>query len=224
MILEDLNYNSFGYYSTDLSKESHKKIITSCDKCGLLRIINKRDYRDNCFKCSKYIRWNRDKIQIELELLLGLYYGLDMSTYKIANLFNCSQSAILSRLYKYKIPIKSQSERQKGLLVGSKNPNWKGGTTDLKTKIRESKDYYKWRESIYERDNYTCLVCNNKNSKLNVHHLYNFIDHPTLRLELENGITICEDCHKEFHNIYGKKYNTPNQFEMFVNNKLKNGI
>lgn len=52
---------------------------------------------------------------------------------------------------------------------------------------------------------------------MNFHHLYNYSTHPDKRLDLENGITLCFDCHSPnskygFHKIYGKTNNTPEQF------------
>ena len=36
---------------------------------------------------------------------------------------------------------------------------------------------------------------------------------------MTNGVTLCEDCHKEFHKIYGYGNNTEKQYEEFINNK-----
>ena len=35
--------------------------------------------------------------------------------------------------------------------------------------------------------------------------------------DLKNGITLCRDCHKKFHKIYGKKNNNKGQVEEFIN-------
>ncbi len=53
MIDEKLTYKKFGYYSTDLSPKSHKRIIAVCDKCGKIREPKKQSYRNLCKPCSK---------------------------------------------------------------------------------------------------------------------------------------------------------------------------
>lgn len=35
----------------------------------------------------------------------------------------------------------------------------------------------------------------------------------------EKGITLCETCHNNFHNTYGRRDNTKEQFEKWINNK-----
>lgn len=64
---------------------------------------------------------------------------------------------------------------------------------------RNSPEYVKWRRNVFERDNYTCQVCGQKGGNLNAHHIKSFSKHKELRTKLSNGITLCEECHKEIH-------------------------
>ena len=65
--------------------------------------------------------------------------------------------------------------------------------------IRNSGDYRAWRATVYERDNYTCQSCGQIGGRLNAHHIKSFARHPDLRLDVRNGITLCEKCHKLAH-------------------------
>lgn len=90
---------------------------------------------------------------------------------------------------------------------------------------REYTEYYKWREDVYRRDNYTCQCCGyDKGGKLNAHHLNGYswdIEH---RTDINNGITLCRDCHEGFHRIYGYNNNTKEQFEEWIKNNHKKDL
>ncbi|MGM0582977.1 MAG: HNH endonuclease [Bacteroidota bacterium] len=103
-------------------------------------------------------------------------------------------------------------------VTGPDHPNWNPNLTpEERTKKRRKLQRIKWRERVYERDNYTCQVCgDDTGGNLNAHHLYNYMDYPSKRADIDNGITLCEDCHKEFHKQYGWGENTAEQFEDFM--------
>lgn len=64
---------------------------------------------------------------------------------------------------------------------------------------RESKEYKFWRSSVFERDNYTCKACNERGNKLNAHHIKSWADYKEERFNIDNGITLCVECHKKIH-------------------------
>jgi len=104
---------------------------------------------------------------------------------------------------------------------GENHWNWKGGTSNSADKvIRRSMDYKLWRNNVFTQDDYTCQKYGIKGGRLHPHHIQNFAQYPELRFSKENGITLSEKAHKEFHHIYGTKNNTREQIEEFIGRKL----
>jgi len=99
---------------------------------------------------------------------------------------------------------------------GKNHYNWKGGTVSENKKIRCSMEFRLWREAVYARDNWICQRCKEKGKYLHPHHIKNFAQYPELRFIIDNGITLCKDCHIEFHKKYGQMNNTRKQLEKFV--------
>lgn len=85
---------------------------------------------------------------------------------------------------------------------GCLNKNWRGGITKDNARIRNSFEYKLWREAVFKRDKYTCVLCKIKNGKgktiiLNADHIKQFAYYPELRFKLSNGRTLCVKCHKK---------------------------
>jgi len=81
---------------------------------------------------------------------------------------------------------------------GKENPSWKGGITPLNHKIRTSTEYLLWRIAVFTRDNYSCTKCGVRgNTDLHADHVKPFALFPELRLAIDNGRTLCVDCHKK---------------------------
>ena len=79
---------------------------------------------------------------------------------------------------------------------------------------------HRWSKQVMERDNYICQVCgDNKGGNLNAHHLNGWNAFPEQRFDLDNGETLCEDCHKDFHSQYGYGDNTREQFDEYAASK-----
>ena len=71
-------------------------------------------------------------------------------------------------------------------------------------RIRISKEFLDWRDFVFKRDDYTCQLCQKRGGiDLNAHHIEYFHKHPELRFDVNNGITFCEECHKDIHHLLG---------------------
>lgn len=104
--------------------------------------------------------------------------------------------------------------------VGDLNPAFKGDITiEERIKNRQYFLYKRWKKEVLEKANHTCQCCGKSDVKLNTHHLNSYTDFPTQRTDINNGVCLCEDCHKLFHKLYGGKHNTKEQFEDFMNNR-----
>ena len=87
-------------------------------------------------------------------------------------------------------------------MMGKNNPSYIDGRYPEVMRIRKSAEYENWRKSVYTRDNYTCTVCGDRGIKghrvvLHADHIKSFSGYPELRLDINNGRTLCVDCHKK---------------------------
>ena len=79
---------------------------------------------------------------------------------------------------------------------GKKAYQWKNGSDERHKKIRKTLEYRLWRETIFERDDWKCQICGRRGHHLSLraNHIKRFSEYPDLRLDKNNGITICEEC------------------------------
>lgn len=96
-------------------------------------------------------------------------------------------------------------ENRKKSWTGKNNPNWNNGSSRSYKTGYYSPKYKNWRMSVFTRDSFTCQECGVKHTYLTAHHIKSFAYYPQLRFELDNGITLCQDCHKKTDNYGGRK-------------------
>ncbi|QEM43155.1 HNH endonuclease [Bacillus phage Chotacabras] len=82
-------------------------------------------------------------------------------------------------------------------------------------------EYRQWIKDVYERDNYTCQKCNTVGGCLHAHHIYGYAKYKDKRTDINNGVTLCEDCHKEFHSTYGLREFQPEDTISFLGNNVR---
>ena|SRR3990167_2705417 len=170
--------------------------------------------------CVGRVPWNKDK--------KGIYSKDYLNKLSLAHLGKKASDETkrkLSILHKGRV----MSEETRRLLSethrGEKGSNWKGGVTPVTRQIRKSLEYALWRAEVFQRDNFTCTLCNtkggwNKSLKKRIllhvdhikafavifyeNHIENFNQALSCRefWDTTNGRTLCIDCHKQTSN-YG---------------------
>ena len=105
---------------------------------------------------------------------------------------------------------------------GENSPRWKGGASNLSKRIKNSFKYKKWREAIFQRDNWTCQQCGKRGGIiLHPHHRRSFASileenniktlEDALNCEvlwnINDGITLCRNCHKKTNTYGWNRYN-----------------
>ena len=99
------------------------------------------------------------------------------------------------------------------------NPNL---TKEEREQQRHIEGYSIWSYEVKKQANFVCDVCNsNKSGTLVSHHLDGYHWDKEHRLDINNGVCLCESCHKEFHHIYGYGDNTKQQYIEFKDSKKK---
>lgn len=104
---------------------------------------------------------------------------------------------------------RKQSEARKGKYVGEKAGNWKGGVSYTNMKLRQSKDYARWKKLALKLRGDKCQQCGVVNGivckccgtsiKLHVHHIKSFAKYPESRFDPENSEVLCPSCHHSRH-------------------------
>lgn len=98
---------------------------------------------------------------------------------------------------------KCRAEDYKRRFKGDKSPQWKGGRTSEWKCILSSAEYKEWRQRVFQRDGYTCRWCGSKKN-IEAHHIKGKAAHPELMFDVDNGLTLCHECHRLTDN-YGSK-------------------
>lgn len=75
--------------------------------------------------------------------------------------------------------------------------------------------YLIWARKVKERDNFYCQICGKSDVYLHSHHCNSWDLFESQRFDVDNGVTLCEKHHDDFHVMYGFGNNTKYQFLEF---------
>ena len=206
------------YCSPSCKPQNRKdRVIVNCSYCGKEKEVTKS--HKNMYKdlyCNDKCKSEHYKI---------LYSGLNSPHYKKDIIKCCVCGKEITRnLYeieKYErhyCSVKCKAVGNSLFYSGENNPNY---NPNLSEKDRESRriieGYKEWILSVYKKYNFTCACCGSSESgKLNAHHILNYHSHKDLRIDVDNGIALCEKCHMSFHMEYGYKNNNREQLIEFI--------
>lgn len=215
------------YKKVNINKEILVDLYITKDASEIAKIIN-CSTRTVIRRLKTYnIKIKNKLININKKQLIQLYINEKTSSEKISEIFNCVPSTVIKRLKKYNIKTRTFKETfNYRNHSGKNNPAYIDGRTPISKSIRTLQEYDNWRKEIFERDNFTCQQCEDSTGgNLVAHHKKQFAiilneflkeydqfspleDKETLlRLatkykpfwNIENGKTLCKDCHKEKH-------------------------
>jgi Txe/YoeB family toxin of Txe-Axe toxin-antitoxin module len=65
--------------------------------------------------------------------------------------------------------------------------------------FRERPEYQEWKKVVKERYDNTCLLCKHEGN-IHVHHIKPVVAYPELVFDVDNGVTLCGNCHAEYNN------------------------
>lgn len=105
--------------------------------------------------------------------------------------------------------IKLCSERS-----GPNHYKWKQDRSLVDVRIRHRMKNF--TTGVMTRDNFICQKCLIRGGNLVAHHLDGYHWCKEKRQDIDNGITLCKECHLCFHKSYGFINNTREQFEEFM--------
>lgn len=186
-----------------MEKRSHN-IYDICS-CG----EQKQKRSPRCRKC-----WSSDKVSLTKHFInIGFKKGYTPWNKNSKGLYSWTvetRQKKIEFLKKNGGPMKGKKhtiesrKKTSNALKGDKAPNWQGGITSLNIKRRHSIEHKEWAEKVYKRDDYTCQVCLRRGIRLEPHHIRPWRNYKEIQYEVNNGITLCKECHKHTFNLEEK--------------------
>lgn len=108
-------------------------------------------------------------------------------------------------------------DRAKVILAGKRgqaHPRWNPELADEDRKYARCPEHQAWSKQVLRRDKWRCVACGVGGS-VHAHHLRSYRLHPEIRSDLNNGATVCPDCHRAYHSHVGRSDFTRESFFQF---------
>lgn len=210
---------------TYVNGKTKMKYIAQCGHESTISFdvfLNAKAASLKCKKCQKVTHYSYDDVKRyfsrnNCELLSTNYINGDQ---KLEYIPECGHKTTIS-FYKFLAGqgrVCPKCAKPRGERHHAYNPDLTD--EDRLQRDMQNGELKKLRMEAYKRDHYTCQICqNNKGGNLEAHHIVGWSKDESLRFKLDNLITLCKKCHKEFHHLYGYGNNTKEQFEDFKKNK-----
>lgn len=182
-----------------IRKYKHTGENIKCPVCYKV-VYRYRSQLDRGYKyCSKKCWYSilPDRLKSDENYMKGILKGLENGS-------EARKKALSTPEVRAKISKSNKLAFSEGRLkprYGAENNLWKGGIATLQNSLRATPEYKAWRKAVYGLDNYTCQVCGT-NKDLHAHHVLSFSQYPELRLDINNGVTLCRACHSDYHGRY----------------------
>lgn len=128
-------------------------------------------------------------------------------------------SNLLSKNYKSCGCLKREaaSKRLRGK-TGKLSHSYKLEISEEERKVsRRHWEYNEWRRLVHKSCDYTCQICGRVGGFFEAHHLNSWKLFPKQRFNVENGVSLCQPCHKAFHKALGNS-TTISDFIEYKNN------
>lgn len=103
--------------------------------------------------------------------------------------------------------LQKAARMRRGVYVGPKNPNWRGGKSGTHGRGRAA--HTEWKAAVLERAGHQCERCGVKNGfececcsqvvRLHAHHIKSYAQYTELRYDIDNGEALCPSCHHKEH-------------------------
>lgn len=183
-------------------------------------------YKQNCKGCKSYYEGrgslfcsvacssiDPERSRKQGFAMLGRFQnGKDSMCEECGNEFYTSRYYIKKRKFCSRKCVQENQSRVRTVLLPDKTPQYK-----LRQQIRDMSKTKTWRNSVFERDDYTCQACGQKGGKIQADHVVpfseilkqnNIVTIKAARQCVElwdtlNGRTLCVKCHK-VTDTYGK--------------------
>lgn len=108
-----------------------------------------------------------------------------------------------------------------------KHPSWNHNLSNQERILNQNRsvnpELREWRKEIYRRSFWKCICCESK-KKINAHHILNWWKNYQLRYDLNNGVCLCERCHKSYHHQYGYYNNNFIQLIHFIKQQKSSNL